>query len=280
MSFWDDKHVFVTGASSGLGLACAEFASARGAHVTLAARDAGRLEAAEMAVQSQRLRPTQRVLALPCDVSDRAQVQDSVRDAVAASGPVDVLLTCAGYCEPRPFSEMPIEDFVRQIEVDLLGTVYPVHAVVDSMIERGKGHIGLVSSMAGFIAVYGYSAYSAAKFGVTGFAEVLRSELRPHGISVTLACPPNMDTPGYELEVRTQPEETAAINGMAKTVAPSVAAEQFLKGVERRKFLVLHGVSNRLLYRVEGLWPELFYRVFDHTIASVQRKEAQAHVSL
>ena len=279
VSFWTDKHVVITGASSGMGLASAELVAAGGAHVSLLARDAGRLEAAAEAVSARRAQMDQRVTVHPCDVADRAQIQAAIAEAEAVSGPVDVLLTCAGFCEPQRFVETEVEDLVRHIDVNLLGTIHAARAVAPSMVERGSGHIGLVSSMGGLVGVYGYSAYSAAKFGVTGFAEVLRSELRPHGVGVTLACPPNMDTPGYAREIATQPKETAAINGMARTIPPSVAAAGFVRAIERNRFLVVHGVSNRILYRVEGLWPELFHRVFDGKVAGARLGEVRADVA-
>ncbi|MHB1017326.1 MAG: SDR family oxidoreductase [Coriobacteriia bacterium] len=278
MSFWTDKHVVITGASSGMGLASAELAASAGAHVSLIARDAIRLEVAREAVHARAPRADQRVAALPCDVADREQIERAIADAASASGPVDVLLTCAGFCEPGRFVESEVDDLVRHIEVNLLGTMFAARAVAPSMVERRSGHIGLVSSMGGLVGVYGYSGYSAAKFGVTGLAEVLRNELRPHGVGVTLACPPNMDTPGYAREIATEPRETAAINGIAKTIPPSVAASEFLRAIERGKFLVLHGVSNRLLYRAEGIWPELFHRLFDAKVTAAQREGVRADV--
>lgn len=279
MSFWADKHVLITGASSGMGLAAAEQVASSGAHVSLLARDATRLEVAGQAVRSRALRPDQRIATLSCDVAERAQVDQAVGDAVAGSGPVDVLLSCAGFCEPRRFVESTVDDLMRHVEVNLLGTMYAARAVAPSMVVRGSGHIGLVSSMGGLVGVYGYSGYSAAKFGVVGFAEVLRGEMKPHGVGVTLACPPNMDTPGYAREVATEPRETAAINGIAKTIQPSVAASEFLRAIERGRFLVLHGASNRILYRAEGLWPELFHRLFDSKVAVARREEVRAGVA-
>lgn len=276
MSYWSDKHVLITGASSGMGLAAAELVASAGAHVSLLARDVGRLEVAGEAVRSRAAHTGQRVSGISCDVSDRAQIERAIGEATTASGPVDVLLACAGFCEPRRFMESTIEDLTRHIEVNLLGTMYAAHAVAPAMVERGAGHIGLVSSMGGLVGVYGYAGYSASKFGVTGFAEVLRSELKPHGVGVTLACPPNMDTPGYAREIATEPRETAAINGMARTIPPSVAAGEFLAAIERGRFLVLHGASNRALYRAEGIWPELFHRVFDAKVASARRQGVAA----
>lgn len=276
MTDWTDMHALVTGGSSGLGLATAELAARRGAHVTLLARDETRLTAARERVEAARVNDTQRVIVRVTDVGERAPLVAAIASAEAELGGVDLLFACAGYCTPGRFTELPETAFQEHVQVNLLGVIHATRAVVPGMIERGRGHVALVSSMGGLIGVYGYSAYSASKFGVTGFAEVLRSELKPHGIGVTLLVPPNLDTPGYAREKAVEPVETAAINGMAKTRSPEEVAGLFVKGVERNRFLVLPGLSNKLLYRLEGLWPELFFLVFDRTIAGA-RKGGAAH---
>lgn len=269
----------VTGGSSGIGLATAEILAARGANVVIVARDLARLEAAREAVLTARANDSQHVVAISCDVSKWDDVDAMVRRVEDEIGPVDVLMACAGYCLPMRFTELPIEEFQAHLDTDLLGYTYLARAVAPGMIARGGGHIAMVASMGGFIGVYGYSAYSPAKFGVMGLAEVLRCELKPHGISVTVLCPPNVDTPGYAREVSIEPPETAAINGGAKTVAPRVMAEALVSAVERRRFLRIPGVVNGLLYRLKGLWPELFFAVFDRDVASVQKREKARHES-
>ena len=278
MSHWHGKHVLVTGASSGAGLATAELLASQGAAVSLLARDPERLEIAREAVMAVRADSAQRIAAIPCDVGDWEQVRMAVARAEDEGGPVGALVACAGFCTPGRFVELPLDEFRRHIDVNLLGVIHATRAVVPGMIERGSGHIGMVSSMGGLVGVYGYSAYSAAKFGVTGFAEVLRCELKPHGIGVTLLVPPNMETPGYARELELEPPETAAINGIAKTWPPEAVARQFVRGMERNHFLVLPGVVNKLLYRAEGIWPEAFFALFDSKVAGVRRKGAGADV--
>lgn len=277
MALWADMHALVTGGSSGLGLATAELAARSGAHVTLIARDESRLEAAAERVRAACASGTQRVLTRVADVADREALIAAIASAEAEIGGVDLLFACAGYCTPGRFTELPPSAFEEHVRVNLLGVIHATRAVVPGMIERGRGRVALVSSMGGLVGVYGYSAYSAAKFGVTGFAEVLRCELKPHGIPVTLLVPPNIDTPGYEREIAVEPPETKAINGIARTRTPEEIARLFVKGVERGHFLVLPGITNKLLYRLEGLWPEAFFALFDSKVAGA-RKEAAAHV--
>lgn len=269
---WINRHVVVTGGSSGIGLATAEIAAARGANVTLVARDAERLAAARERVAAAAA-PGRQAIGRVADVGDRAALTAAIGSARDELGPVDMLFACAGYCTPGRFTELPPESFAQHVDVNLLGVIHAARAVVPEMIERGSGHVALVSSMGGLVGVYGYSAYSAAKFGVTGFAEVLRCELKPHGIGVTLLVPPNVDTPGYAREIAVEPAETKAINGIAKTRSAEEIARLFVRGVERDRFLVLPGLTNKLLYRLEGLWPEAFFALFDSKVASV-RKEA------
>jgi len=265
----------VTGGSSGIGLATAETLAARGAHVAIVARDESRLEAAREAVSAVRRDPSQSVTTIACDVSDQDQVHRMVQCVEDELGPVDVLMACAGYCTPMRFTELPIEEFASHLDVNLLGVTYPARAVAPGMIARGHGHIAMVSSMGGFIGVYGYSAYSPSKFGVMGLAEVLRCELKPHGVGVTVLCPPNVDTPGYAREVAMEPAETAAINGSVKAVSPKSMGEVLVSAVEKEKYLVVPGLVNGLLYRLKGLWPELFFAIFDGDVAKVRKAAAR-----
>jgi 3-dehydrosphinganine reductase len=214
-------------------------------------------------------------LTLSCDVSQWEQVDAAVRTAEAENGPVDVLLSCAGYCYPVEFVDMPLEHIDGQVGTNLLGTIYVARAVAPGMVARGRGHIAMVASMGGFIGVYGYGAYAPSKFGVMGFAEVLRSELKPCGIGVSVLCPPNVDSPGYAREVAMEPAETAKINAGTKMVSPASMAEVLLGAVDRNRFLVVPGFMNGLYYRLKGILPEIFYLVFDGDIAAARSREVR-----
>lgn len=270
----DGCTALVTGGSSGIGLAAAELLAARGARVALLARDPERLAAAAQAVRAHTVDVSQQVLAITCDVSDRGQVVAAIREAEATLGPIDLLLNCAGYCTPGRFLELSEDEVERQIRVNLLGTINPTRAVVAGMVKRGRGHIANVASMGGYLGVYGYSGYSPAKFGVMGFSEVLRSEMRPHGVGVSVMCPPNVETPGYAREVALEPEETAKINGSVKAASPQAMAAALLRAIERDRYYVLPGLVNKLAFRLKGLMPEVFFYLFDRDVAAVRRDTA------
>jgi short-subunit dehydrogenase len=264
--------VFVTGGSSGIGLSVATQAARRGAHVTIVARDRDRLEAARESVSTERASHDQNVRAYAADVTSWEALNEAVHAAGAASGPVDVLVTSAGYCYPARFIDQSAEQLRDQVDVNLIGTMYAARAVVPSMVERGRGHVAMISSLGGLIGVYGYGGYSPAKFGVVGLGEVLRNELKPHGIGVSVICPPNVDTPGYARELATEPPETARINGSARAVSPDAMAELAIKAVDHRRFMVVPGISTGILGRLKGLAPEPFHALFDYHVTVVRRE--------
>jgi 3-dehydrosphinganine reductase len=106
-----------------------------------------------------------------------------------------------------------------------------------------------------------------------GFSEVLRSEMRPHGVGVSVMCPPNVETPGYARELALEPEETAKINGSVKAAPPLAMAEELLRAIERGRYYVLPGFANKLAFRLKGLLPEAFFYFFDRDVAAVRRAE-------
>ncbi|MCE5190771.1 MAG: SDR family oxidoreductase [Actinomycetia bacterium] len=263
--------VLITGGSSGIGLATAEAFAAQGANVAVVARHPGRLEDAVARVEAARRTPQQVVSGLAADVADLEQVLDAAKRAAEECGPIDILVNNAGIYIPGDFMDLPLESFRATIDIDLLGMVYLTRAVAGPMIERGSGHIINISSMAGYVGVFGYTSYSAAKFGVMGFSEVLRSELKPHGVVVSVVCPPDVDTPGLAVERTLRPPETEKIAGTVKAVSPDFIAGWILKAAAGTKYLYMPGFTNAALYRLKGVWPELFFAVFDHDIASVRR---------
>jgi 3-dehydrosphinganine reductase len=243
--------VLVTGGSQGIGLATAQRVLDRGGRVSIVARDAAKLAAAEDALEA-RVGDATRVCAETADVTDREGFEVALGLIIAQFGPVDVLVTNAGGARPRLFSEAPIDDFEHQMTLNYFGTLYPIRAVVPSMIERGAGHLMLVSSAAGLIGVVGYSAYGAAKFAVRGLAEAIRPELKPHGIVVSCAYPPDTDTPGLAAEDATKPAATRSISALVTPRSAEKVARDIADGIEHDRIDVTSDRGTALLLRAGG----------------------------
>lgn len=260
-----DAHVLITGGSRGIGLATARRALERGARVSLVARDAEQLGRAEDDLEAGSGAPT-RVAAEPADVTDREAFERALGLLIAQFGPVDVLVTNAGAAQPGHFTELSHEVFESQMALNYFGTLHPIRAVVPSMVERERGHLLLVSSTAGIVGVYGYSAYSPTKFAVRGLAESLRSELKPHGIVVGCAFPADTDTPGLATEDETKPEETKRISAAVKVRSAETVAKAIVRGIERDRLIVTADPSSAMLARGAGLIGPLVRRSMDRHV--------------
>ncbi len=269
-----DAHVLVTGGSSGIGLEAARQALERGARVSVVARDAERLVAVLEALERSCGDAT-RVAAEPADVTDPDRLEAACALLVAQHGPVDVLVTSAGAARPGHFEALPRSAFEEQMALNYFGTLHAVRAVVPSMIERGRGHLLLVSSTAGIIGVFGYAAYSPSKFAVRGLAETLRAELKPHGIVVACAYPPDTDTPGLARENLEKPAATAAISAAVKLRTPRAVAAAMIRGIERDRLVITADGSTAVLARAAGLLGPYLRASFDRHVrrAGASRRE-------
>jgi 3-dehydrosphinganine reductase len=263
------KLALITGGSSGLGLALANQLAEQGANVWLIARRKDVLESAYKALPAA---TGQKHGMISADVSDWGQVQSAVAKVIREAGLPDLLINCAGLAHPGYVQEIPIEVFHQMMDVDYFGTINMVKALLPGMLERGSGHIVNISSAAGFLAPFGYSAYSPAKYAVRGFSDVLRLELKPLGLRVSVAFPPDMDTPGMVNENKTKPfETTEAFSSTLVPVGP--VAKSILNGVRRGKYILLPGFETRMYYYLVFLLGNGIYPLVDMLLAQARAKK-------
>jgi 3-dehydrosphinganine reductase len=262
MTSFSGAHVLITGGSSGIGLATARLAAGRGSRVSLIARRADALDRAAGSLQATGAT----VAFVAADVADAAQVDTAVATVSDALGPVDVLVCSAGQARPGYFTELDPELFHSMMDVNYFGTVNAVRAVVPSMIVRRKGSIVGVSSAAGLVGVFGYTAYAPTKFAVRGFFESLRGELKPYGIHVGCSFPPDTDTPQLADENRYKPKETKAISGTIKPLSAERVARSIVDGIEKERFAIVPDVQTRGLAKIAGLSPGLVNGVMDRQV--------------
>ncbi|MBN1654392.1 MAG: SDR family NAD(P)-dependent oxidoreductase [Deltaproteobacteria bacterium] len=249
---FQNRLVFVTGGSSGIGLETARLLAAKGAHIVLLARDLKKLAAAREEIESSRRAPHQRVATISVDVTDMAELQAKLDKAVVELGPPDILINSAGVPRGDYFERISLEQFDRVIKTNLYGVRNTTAALLPRMKARG-GQIVIISSAAGLVGVYGYSAYCSSQFAVVGLAECLRSELKRHGISVTLVCPPEVNTPVLTEKAETLPPEARAVKGLAGTLTPEYTAIKTVEAVQKKRFLTIPGRVFPLQYFAHSL---------------------------
>ncbi len=230
---------WVFGGSEGIGLAVARRLVERGDAVVVLSRSETKLAAVRAELDTVRTRAV--------DVTDLDAVSATVETLVGELGVPDLVVTTAGYARPGWLDEIPADDLRGMVDVNLLGTVHVARAVVPHLVDAGRGTLVVTSSLAGLAGVFGYTVYSATKFGVIGFAEALRREIAPSGVQVRVLCPPNTLTPGFATENLHKPAEVLAAEEKASTLTPEQVADDLLRALRRRRpHVVVPGRGNRV----------------------------------
>jgi 3-dehydrosphinganine reductase len=269
---FDGRLALITGGSSGIGLALARRLAQEGARVWILAR---RKDALESAVKSLASVNGAKHGMLSADVSDWKQVQAAVQQVIDQAGVPDLLINSAGETHPGYVQEIPVDVFHKLMEINYFGTVHTVKALLPAMLERGSGHIVNIASGAGFIGLFGYTAYGATKYAIRGFSDVLRAEVKPLGIHVSVVFPPDTDTPQLAYENQFKPFETRVIAGNGGVLSAEAVAKTVLQGVRRGKYIIIPGFETNAAYRLNNLLGSAVYPLMDAMVTDARRKKSQ-----
>lgn len=250
------KVAVISGGSSGIGLACARVLLERGYRVALIARDLERLQGAKAELAADF---PDAVEILAADVTDAGACEAVIEAIAAHHGRIDWLITSAGTVEPGLFRDLDLTAHREQMQTNYFGTLQLIRAAIPMMRKTG-GRITLISSGAAFLGIVGYSAYAPSKFAVRGLAEILRLELAPEGIAVSLACPPDTQTPQLERERHSRPLVTRLIAEQGGVMPARQVAERIISRAEAGAFLLAPSRPVALLARFHSLYGPFFAR--------------------
>ena len=267
-----NKIALVTGGSSGIGLATACLLAQQGARVFVIASRGDRLYAALAQLKGNCSKADQRHGAIVADVADNAAVEKAVAQVVESAGVPDLLINAAGVCQPGYVQEQGLDLFRWMMDVNYYGTLHTTKALLPAMIERRSGYIANITSMAGFVGLFGYTAYAASKFAVRGFTEALRAEMKLYNIGVSLVYPGDTDTPQLAYEKQFKPVETQTLTGTTSMMTPEAVAGEILKGIKRGQFTILPGLESKLIYRVGGLIEDGIHPIIDMIVTRAKNK--------
>ena len=243
--------VFITGGSSGIGLELAKIFARRGDTVAIFARDASRLQDAVQVLKS--IGPEARIAAYPVDVGSREATEQVMRTAIAELGVPGWAIANAGIAEPGLFLEQDLDTHDAQMRANYLGALYFAKTLASPMANAGGGRMVFVSSGAAFFGITGYSAYAPSKFAMRGLAEVLRVELAPDRIAVSLVYPPDTDTPMLAYEETMKPAESKVITAGGGLWSAADVAALIVRKAEKGRFAITPGFQMRALLILSSL---------------------------
>ena len=267
---FEGKKVYIVGASSGIGLNAAKLLAAEGAHVIIFARGHDQLKKAAEEISAARANDAQKVSFKVMDAAIRDEVENVMSRTVPLFGVPDLLINCTGRAYPHHFENVTQDQFEETMKVNLFSAWYTITALLPHMKEKG-GSIVNVSSMAGLIGVFGYTDYCASKYALVGFSETLRSELKKYGVTVSVLCPPDTDTPGFDIENLTKPEETKAISSPGGLMQPAEVARSLLSGIKKGQPIIIPGIESKMTYLAKRLFPGLVEWFMDREIRKIQQ---------
>ncbi len=257
-----EKVAVVTGAWSGMGRAISIKLAEQGARVVLAARsEKPLLELAGELPQGQ-------ALACPTDVTSKEEVSSLMKQALDHFGAIDYLFNFAGILRAGGLGGLEEKSLQDMLDINVLGTIYPIRAAVPFMQKQGGGHITVISSLLGKYAFPGSSGYSASKFALAGLSKALRQELKYDNIGVTTVYPSYVGT--TMLDAHLESVKSSAFYRQNSSYKPEDAVEAILRAVAKNKseliippaaaltvflYNLMPRFSETLIGRLSGGWP-------------------------
>jgi NAD(P)-dependent dehydrogenase (short-subunit alcohol dehydrogenase family) len=250
-----EKRCLITGAASGIGRATALASARRGAELFLTDRNGAGLEDVAAEIRGAGGTVSHSATA---DVADHDAVVALAGEVHALAPSMDVVMNIAGISTWGKIEQLEHDHWRRTIEINLMGPISALECFVPPMIEAGRGgHVVNVSSVAGLFGLPWHAPYSASKFGLRGVSEVLRFDLRKHGIGVSLVCPGAVKTPLVDtVEIvgvdRESPKIRKLVGLFEKRAVPAEkVAERIVEAIERNRYMVFTSADGRILHWVQ-----------------------------
>jgi NAD(P)-dependent dehydrogenase (short-subunit alcohol dehydrogenase family) len=262
------KTILITGASTGIGKATAQYFVERGWNV------AATMRSPEKAATNPVDWPARENIFLArLDVTDPESIRKAIGETLVRFGPIEAVVNNAGYGLVGPFEASTPEQIERQVRTNLLGVMNVVRAILPIFRQQGGGTIANVSSVGGRVTFPLYSAYHATKWGLEGFSEGLQFELRPHNIRVKIIEPGPIKTDFYDrsMDLVSKPGLTAYDSFVARAMpnlqkagatapGPEVVARVIYKAVTDGSWKLRYPANGALFLSLRRLFPESWFR--------------------
>jgi 3-dehydrosphinganine reductase len=267
------KFALIPGGSKGMGKETAKLFIQLGGSVCIIARSMEALKETQDECNNLKTEASQFIEIISCDTTDMDKLKPLITDFIDKHGVPDYLMNFVGYAYVNYIEKLTLEDFKRNMDVNYYGQLVPTLIVLPYLLEAKKGYIVITSSGLGFVGIMGYATYVPTKFALVGLAEVLRNELLPYNIKVSVVYPADTDTPGFEEENKLKPPECAIISEsvMTKIMTPEEFAEEFIEGILKGEFEILPGDMRKGIKEMRDD-PDMVRGIMDSLYKRARRK--------
>jgi len=255
MKNFNNKLAFIIGGSEGIGLATAQLLVERKSNVVIFSRNQNKLKSAFEQLTKYRKNEKQIIAYKAVDITQFEQVESILESSIDQYGTPDILMNTAGIAHPAYLDQIKVQQIQQMIDVNLLGPIYTCKVLLPHLLKKSEAYIVNVSSVAGYVGLFGYTAYCGSKFGIVGFSEALQAELAQSNVKVSVLCPANTKTPGLKRENLNKPEEILAMEEKVKVLEPHQVAEQTLKKLG--SFWIIPTVDSQMAYYLKRFSPKL-----------------------
>eukprot|EP00058_Branchiostoma_floridae_P010279 XP_002595767.1 hypothetical protein BRAFLDRAFT_200530 [Branchiostoma floridae] len=261
-----DKVVLITGASSGLGEACAEVFFRAGAKVILFSRNSEKLEATSKRLQTLNVpEVTYSPVIVPLDLEDLDSLSDKAEQAVQCHGRVDILINNAGISLGYRGTCLDTTTAVHQkvMIINYFGPITLTRGIIQNMVQNGGGHVVNISSVQGRMAIPHRSAYAAAKHALQAYSDTLRAEMASKGVKVTVVSPGYITTQHSVNAITSDASQYGAMDTTtASGMAPDTVAQKILQAVERGdNELILAKFTHRAAITLRCIAPSMYFAI-------------------
>lgn len=259
------KTVLITGASGGIGKACALAFADEGCNLIICARRKDELEKIAAEIRKKGVR----AIALPVDVSDEKQVKELTKKAMSEFGTIDILMCNAGRGWTGPTHLMNKSDWETILGVNFYGVIHFIQEFVPAMVKRRNGHVVIVASAFGQTGIPFGTLYSCSKYALIGLGECLRSELANSNVGVTTLCPGLIDTDLIaNTNMKMVDEEARSLSEMVPPMKVEKYARIVVKSVKKNKGVVVTTAVAKTFWYIK----RISQRLYEHISGQIARK--------
>ena len=265
------KFAIIPGGSKGMGKATAKLFVQLGGSVCIIARGIDALQETQKECNNLKLYDSQFVEIIACDATDMNKLKPLLTDIIKKHLIPDYLFNFVGFAYAQYLEKLTLEDFKTNMNVNYYAQLVPTLIILPYFMEAKNGYITFTSSVNGFMGIMGFATYTPTKYALFGLAEILRHELLPYNIKVSILFPVDTDTPGFAEENKLKPPECSMISESGGLMTPEEVADEFIKGILEGRFEILSEESASLLKSMREN-PDDFRGALDRLYKRARRK--------